>query len=75
MADQTNLPPWDTPEGKRVQEQYADILSARRPAPPPSRPRMSRENRAKIFSPFAALRGFDDELSEERAARSGEGGR
>ena len=28
---------------------------------------MSVANRAKIFSPFAALRGFDDELAEEGA--------
>lgn len=73
MAEEKTLPPRDTPEGKRVREKYADLLNARRPAPPPDRPRMSRENRAKIFSPFAALRGFDDELSEERDARSRDG--
>ena len=37
----------------------------------PNRPKMSRENRAKQFAPFAALKGFEDgikakELSEER---------
>ena len=36
-------------------------------SPPPSTPRMSLGSRAKIFSPFAALRGFDDELAEEGA--------
>ena len=30
---------------------------------------MSITNRAKIFSPFAALRGFDDEISSEGATK------
>ena len=32
-------------------------------------PRMALSNRAKIFSPFAALRGFDDEISSEGASK------
>ena len=31
----------------------------------PSRPRMSRYNRAAQFSPFAALTGYDDIIREE----------
>ncbi len=34
--------------------------------PSASHPRMPLADRAKIFMPFAALRGFDDELSEAR---------
>ena len=30
---------------------------------------MALSNRAKIFSPFAALRGFDDEISSEGASK------
>lgn len=29
-------------------------------------PRMTLQNRAKIFSPFAALRGYDEQLAEEK---------
>lgn len=56
MADFKN-----TKEGQNVAQKYADILS--RPEPPVKHPRMALSNRAKIFSPFAALRGFDDEIS------------
>lgn len=28
----------------------------------PNRPKMTRENRAKQFAPFAALKGFEDEI-------------
>lgn len=37
---------------------YMDIMWAKRPAP--KRPRMAREDRAKLFAPFAALRGFEE---------------
>ncbi len=36
---------------------YSDILNKERPAP--DQPPMTLENRANIFAPFAALRGFD----------------
>ena len=29
-------------------------------------PRMTLQNRAKIFSPFAALRGYDEQLAAEK---------
>ena len=54
-------------EGRIVSQKYADILQLQRPEPSAKHPRMSPGNRAKIFSPFAALRGFDDEISEEGA--------
>ena len=57
----------DTPEGRAVAQKYGDILHLSRPEPSPKHPRMSLGSRAKIFSPFAALRGFDEELSEESA--------
>ena len=60
MADFKN-----TKEGRLVAQKYADILRLSRPEPPAKHPRMSITNRAKIFSPFAALRGFDDEISSE----------
>lgn len=58
----------DTREGRIVREKYADILPLSRPEPPKEHPRMPAGSRARIFSPFAALRGFEDELSEERGA-------
>ena len=54
-------------EGRIVSQKYADILQMERPEPTTKHPRMSLGSRAKIFSPFAALRGFDDELAEEGA--------
>ena len=56
-------------EGRLVAQKYADILHLSRPEPPAKHPRMSITNRAKIFSPFAALRGFDDEISSEGATK------
>lgn len=56
----------NTPEGKAVQMKYADLLSLSRPDP--IKPRMSISNRAKIFSPFAALRGYEDEIASEGKA-------
>lgn len=55
----------DIPEGRAVAEKYKDILLLSRPEPSRKYPRMPLGSRAKIFSPFAALRGFDEELLEE----------
>lgn len=64
MADFKN-----TKEGRNVAQKYADILHLSRPEPPVKHPRMALSNRAKIFSPFAVLRGFDDEISSEGASK------
>ena len=53
----------NTPEGRAVQMKYADLLPLSRPEP--IKPRMTVQNRAKIFSPFAALRGYEDEIASE----------
>lgn len=53
----------NTPEGKAVQYKYTNLLPLSRPEP--IKPRMSISNRAKIFSPFAALRGYEDEIASE----------
>lgn len=53
----------NTPEGRAVRMKYADLLPLSRPAP--IKPRMTIQNRAKIFSPFAALRGYEDEIASE----------
>lgn len=60
MSDYKN-----TPEGKIVAQKYADILHGSRPEPSYEHPRMTLSNRAKIFSPFAALRGYEEEITEE----------
>lgn len=56
-----------TREGRIVSQKYGDILELERPEPSPKHPRMSMVNRAKQFSPFAAPRGYDDELEQERS--------
>ena len=53
----------NTPEGRTVQMKYSDLLPLSRPEP--IKPRMTAQNRAKIFSPFAALRGYEDEIASE----------
>ena len=53
----------NTPEGRIVRQKYADILPLSRPEP--IKPRMTTLNRSKIFSPFAALRGYDEEISDQ----------
>lgn len=53
-------------EGKIVAAKYADILHLSRPEPSFRHPRMTISNRAKIFSPFAALRGYEEEIAEEK---------
>mgnify|MGYP005761445437 CR=1 FL=1 len=55
----------ETPEAKNVKKKYADILHLSRPEPSVRHPRMDRVNRAKLFSPFSALRGYDDEVRAE----------
>lgn len=55
--------------GRETAQKYTDILDKSRPDGEESRrkhPRMTLQNRAKIFSPFAALRGYDEELAEEK---------
>ena len=52
---------------------YADIIGMERPQTAESlrrHPRMTLQNRAKIFSPFAALRGYEEQLAEESSAQS-----
>ena len=39
------------------------------PGPFPSTPKMSVENRAKLFTPFSALRGFDIEILTQEQDR------
>ncbi len=49
----------------KAEQQYADIIHLARPEVPPAYPRQPLSERAKIFSPFAALRGHEERLSEE----------
>lgn len=61
--------------GQETARKYADILPMERPQSEESlrkHPRMSLQNRAKIFSPFAALRGYDEQLAEERQKINGD---
>ena len=46
---------------------YQDILYQQRPVS--KHPKMSVENRAKLFAPFAALRGFDIEILTQEQDR------
>ena len=58
-----------TRTGQLVARKYADILEKSRPQSEESlrrHPRMPLQNRAKIFAPFAALRGYEDRLAEEK---------
>ena len=55
-------------EAREPARKNADIIHAARPAGEESllkHPRMPLENRAKIFSPFAALRGYEQEIARE----------
>lgn len=52
-------------EGRIVTAKYQDILHLSRPEPSYRHPRMPVTGRAKIFSPFAALRGYEEEIAEE----------
>lgn len=44
---------------------YDDIFYEERPPVPQGHPRMSLQSRAKLFSPFAALRGYDEKIEDE----------
>lgn len=49
-----------TPEGRITAKKYGDIIHLSRPIS--SRPKMDSVQRAKIFAPFDALRGFDAKI-------------
>lgn len=53
-------------------DNYKDIMQAERPKLPQGHPKMDVLNRAKIFSPFAALRGFEERIAEEELKRKQE---
>lgn len=54
-----------TPESKRTAQKYADIINLERPVS--QRPKMDLTHRAKIFSPYDALRGFDEAIDDTAA--------
>ena len=57
-----------TKEARETAKKYADIIHRERPMSEESLckyPRMPLENRAKIFSPFAALRGYEQKIAAE----------
>ncbi len=61
--------------GLEPTRQYADIIQLPRPASPLSQrrhPRMPLSDRAKIFMPFAALRGYDQAIEKETLRASSE---
>ena len=51
-------------------DNYKDIMEAERPKLPPGHPKMDVLNRAKIFAPFAALRGFEERIASEESSRA-----
>lgn len=50
-----------------MEQDYRDIMNMSRPVP--AHPRMAVSDRAKIFSPFAALRGHDEAIAAQRVRR------
>lgn len=58
-----NIPNSD--ECSAAAAKYGDILPLSRPEPSSRHPRMPAVSRAKIFSPFAALRGYEEEIEKE----------
>ena len=55
--------------GLETAQKYGDILEMERPQIEESlrkHPRMTLQNRAKIFSPFSPLRGYDEQLAAEK---------
>ena len=48
-----------------VEVLYKDIIKLERPRPM-FREQMKLENRAKIFLPFAALKGFEEEIEKRK---------
>ena len=58
--------------GRETAQKYGDILEMERPQSEESlrkHPRMTLQNRAKIFSPFSPLRGYDEQLAAEKLYR------
>ena len=54
---------------RETAQKYGDILEMKRPQTEESlrkHPRMTLQNRAKIFSPFSPLRGYDEQLAAEK---------
>ncbi len=52
-----------------MSDTYEDIINKKRPVHENDdfsvrHPKMSREDRAKIFAPFAALKGYEEALEE-----------
>ena len=61
----------NSPAGREAARKYADIIGLERPQSEESlrrHPRMPLDNRAKIFSPFAAVRGYDEPIAKEMEA-------
>ena len=55
--------------GLETAQKYGDIIEMERPQTEESlrkHPRMTLQNRAKIFSPFSPLRGYDEQLAAEK---------
>ena len=55
--------------GRETAQKYGDILEMERPQTEESlrkHHRMTLQNRAKIFSPFSPLRGYDEQLAAEK---------
>ena len=55
--------------GRETVQKYGDILEMERPQTKESlrkHPRMTLQSRAKIFSPFSPLRGYDEQLAAEK---------
>ena len=53
--------------GRETAQKYGNILEMERPQTEESlrkHPRMTLQNRAKIFSPFSPLRGYDEQLMQ-----------
>ncbi len=53
-------------QAQKAHEKYGDIIYNERPAS--NRPKMSIENRAAQFAPFAALTGFHESVEETESA-------
>lgn len=56
-------------------EEYKDIIDKERPVHDGDEfearhPKMSRENRAKIFAPFAALKGYEEAIDDTAESHS-----
>ena len=58
-------PNWDL---QRIPVTFPYVRLLVRGVPPPVRPRMDRERRAKLFAPFDALEGFSDSIRDRNRA-------